>query len=57
MKDLSELFALNLAWLTWQVATWQDAIDWILSVAGAVTLIWLNVAKLRSQYQRRDVKK
>lgn len=57
MKDLSELFALNVAWLTWQVATWQDAIDWMLSVAGAVTLIWLNVAKLRSQYQRRDVKK
>lgn len=55
MKDWGDLLALNVAWLTWQVASWQDAVDWILSVVGAVSLIWLNIVKLRRQYERRDV--
>lgn len=55
MKDWTDLIALNVAWLTWQLASWQDVVDWALSVVGAVTLIWLNVVKLRRQYERRDV--
>lgn len=57
MKGGTDLLALNVAWLTWQVATWQDAIDWALSLTGAVTLIWLNVLKLRRHYERSDVNK
>lgn len=57
MKDWPDLIALNVAWLTWQLASWQDVIDWALSVVGAVSLIWLNVLKLRRQYERRDVDK
>ena len=57
MKGGTDLLALNVAWLTWQVASWQDAIDWALSLTGAVTLIWLNVLKLRRHYERRDVNK
>jgi hypothetical protein len=55
MKDWTDLIALNVAWLTWQLASWTDVVDWALSVVGAVTLIWLNVLKLRRQYERRDV--
>ena len=47
MKDAGDLLALNLAWLGWELARWQDVVDWTLSALGAVTLLILNLLRLR----------
>ena len=41
------LVALNLAWLGWEMARWQEVIDWTISAAGALSLVALNVIRLR----------
>ena len=58
MNDGADIMALNLAWLGWEMARWQDVIDWGLSLAGACTLRAINVVRLRKMLrQRRDVDK
>ena len=58
MNDGADIMALNLAWLGWEMARWQDVIDWGLSLAGAGTLLAINVVRLRKMLrQRRDVDK
>ena len=47
MNDGYDLLALNLAWLGWELARWQDAVDWTLSALGAVSLVALNLVRLR----------
>jgi hypothetical protein len=47
MNDGYDLLALNLAWLGWEMARWQEVIDWSLSALGAVTLVALNILRLR----------
>ena len=56
MNDGADIMALNLAWLGWEMARWQDGIDWGLSLAGACTLLAINIVRLRKMLrQRRDV--
>jgi hypothetical protein len=56
MNDSTDLIALNLAWFGWEIARWQDVIDWTLSAAGAVTLLAINVIRLRKLWiQQRNV--
>jgi hypothetical protein len=58
MNDGADIMALNLAWLGWEMARWQDVIDWGLSLAGACTLLAINIVRLRKMLrQRRDVDK
>ena len=47
MNDGYDLLALNLAWLGWEMARWQEVIDWSLSALGAITLVALNILRLR----------
>jgi len=47
MKDAGDLLALNLAWLGWELARWQEVIDWGISALGACTLLVLNLLRLR----------
>ena len=47
MDDGWNLVALNLAWLGWEMARWQEVIDWTISAAGALSLVALNVIRLR----------
>jgi len=47
MDDGWNLMALNLAWLGWEITRWQDVIDWSISAAGALSLVALNVIRLR----------
>jgi len=37
----------TLAFFAWELARWQEVIDWAVGVAGAITLIAMNVARLR----------
>ena len=56
MNDSTDLIALNLAWFGWEIARWQDVIDWTLSAAGAVTLLAINIIRLRKLWiQQRNV--
>jgi len=54
MNDASDLVALNLAWLGWEVARWQDVVDWGISAAGALTLLAINVMRLRRAWRQRN---
>jgi hypothetical protein len=47
MNTGEDLLALNLAWVGWEMARWQDVVDWSISAAGAVTLLALNIIRLR----------
>lgn len=56
MNDASSLVALNLAWLGLELARWQEVVDWGLSLAGAFTLLAINIVRLRKMLrERRDV--
>ena len=56
MNDGGDLIALNLVWVGWEMAKWQEVIDWGLSLAGACTLLAINIVRLRKMLrQRRDV--
>ena len=56
MNDGGDIIALNLVWLGWEMARWQEVIDWTLSLAGACTLLAINIVRLRKMLrQRRDV--
>lgn len=58
MNDTADLLALNLAWLGWEVARWQEVVDWGISAMGAITLLAINVLRLRRTWiQRRNVNK
>jgi len=56
MNDGADILALNLVWVGWEMAKWQELIDWSLSIAGACTLLAINIVRLRKMLrQRRDV--
>ena len=56
MNDGGDLIALNLVWVGWEMAKWQELIDWGVSIAGACTLLAINIVRLRKMLrQRRDV--
>ena len=56
MNDGGDLIALNLVWVGWEMAKWQEVIDWGVSIAGACTLLAINIVRLRKMLrQRRDV--
>lgn len=56
MNDGADILALNLVWVGWEMAKWQEVIDWSLSIAGACTLLAINMVRLRKMLrQRRDV--
>lgn len=56
MNDGYDLLALNLAWFGWELARWQEVIDWGISAVGALTLVALNIIRLRKAlHQHRNV--
>ena len=52
MNDGADLLALNLAWLGWELARWQEVIDWSVSALGALTLVILNLLRLRKAWRQ-----
>lgn len=42
-----ELLVPNFAYVTLQVLTWNECLQWAVSVLGGVSLIWYNVEKIR----------
>jgi len=54
MTDGTDLLALNLAWVGWELARWQEVIDWSVSALGAVTLVTLNLLRLRRAWREHN---
>tara|TARA_E500000318_G_C3390088_1_gene145605 strand:+ start:83 stop:262 length:180 start_codon:yes stop_codon:yes gene_type:complete len=53
-----DIIALNAAWITLEVAKWTDVVEFSLSILGAVTLLCINVLRLRQTWrEHRRVKK
>ncbi|MGB0141581.1 MAG: hypothetical protein ACPF8W_00760 [Luminiphilus sp.] len=44
--DYDALYA-TFAFTAWELARWQEIVDWAVGVSGAVTLIALNVLRIR----------
>lgn len=53
MNDGYDVLALNLAWLGWELARWQEVVDWGLSAMGALTLVILNLIRLRKALRKQ----
>lgn len=46
------------AYLAWELARWQDVIDWAVGIAGALSLIALNVIRIHKTLSNKsDVEK
>jgi len=54
MNDGADLVALNLVWLGWELARWQEVIDWSVSVLGAITLVILNIIRLKKALRQQS---
>lgn len=58
MNSLRDIIALNVAWIALELAKWTDVIESGLSILGAVTLLAINMMRLRRMYnQHRKVDK
>lgn len=56
MNGVRDIIALNVAWVALEVAKWTDVIESGLSILGAVTLLAINVLRLRRAWnQHRKV--
>jgi len=56
MNGVRDIIALNAAWIMLEVAKWTDVIESSLSILGAVTLLAINVMRLRRAWnQHRKV--
>lgn len=57
MHDDDYIFA-NVAFLCWELARWQDVIDWAVGIAGALTLIAYNIIRIHKVLaNKNDVEK
>lgn len=54
MNRWADLAALNVAWVTFEVAKYTELIQGALSVAGAITLLAINVLRLRKLWNEHS---
>lgn len=47
MKGVVDIVCLNVAWLALEWAKWTDVIESGLSILGAITLLCINMLRLR----------
>lgn len=47
MHDDAANFYAVLAFGAWELARWQEVVDWLVGVIGACTLIAINLVRLR----------
>ena len=52
MKGWADLIGLNLAWLGWSMACWKEVLDWSVTLAGAVTLLAINILRLKKALRK-----
>ena len=47
MRDNYDHIIATFAFTAWELARWQELIDWAIGVIGAVSLIILNVVRIK----------
>jgi len=55
MQDSHDYIYATFAFVGWELARWQEVIDWAVGLAGAISLIALNLIRLRKAMNNRDV--
>lgn len=53
MQQHDHIFATAL-FIGWELARWQEVIDWVVGIAGAITLLAYNVIRLRRMLVNKD---
>jgi len=44
----------TIAFTAWELARWQDVIDWAVGIAGALSLIALNVIRIHKTLSNKS---
>lgn len=57
MQDSYDYIYATFAFTAWELARWQDVVDWAVGVAGAMSLIVLNVVRIRKAINKGRVDK
>ena len=57
MQDSYDYIYATFAFTAWELARWQDVVDWAVGVAGAISLIVLNVVRIRKAINKKRVDK
>lgn len=53
MQEHDYIFA-TVAYICWELARWQDLIDWAVGIAGAITLIAYNIIRINKVLANKD---
>jgi hypothetical protein len=53
MQEHDHIFA-TLLFIGWELARWQEVIDWAVGIAGALTLLVYNVIRLHKMLVNKD---
>lgn len=55
MQESHDYILATFAFIGWELARYQDLVDWAIGVAGAISLIVLNVVRIRKAMNSKDV--
>lgn len=53
MNGWRDIMALNAAWVTFEVAKLTELVEGALSIIGAVTLLVINLMRLRREWRKQ----
>lgn len=55
MHESHDYILATFAFIGWELARYQEVVDWAIGVAGAISLIVLNVVRIRKALNSEDV--
>ena len=55
MQESHDYILATFAFIGWELARYQEVVDWAIGVAGAISLIVLNVVRIRKALNSDDV--
>ena len=55
LDDSHDYIVATFAFIGWELARYQEVVDWAIGVAGAISLIVLNVVRIRKAMNSQDV--
>ena len=55
MQESHDYILATFAFIGWELARYQEVVDWAIGVAGAISLIVLNVVRIRKALNSEDV--
>lgn len=55
MHESHDYILATFAFIGWELARYQEVVDWAIGVCGAISLIVLNVVRIRKALNSEDV--